>query len=111
MGKYLAIFIGAATDQQKQEISQDQSREFMTAWATWAQKHSEAIVDPGFPLAATKRVGRNGISSVQNDRTAYMIVEAASHEHAAQLFSDHPHVSLLPGNAVEVMECPPLPKG
>jgi len=111
VNRYLAIFIGAASDGQKQEISQDQGRKFMEAWGAWAQKHSGAIVDPGAPLAKTKRVDGTGISSVQNKLTAFMIVQAASHEEAAQIFSDHPHVALLPGNAVEIIECPPLPNG
>lgn len=109
MKKYLAIFIGAASDSQKQEISQDQGGKFMEAWRAWAQKHSGAIVDPGAPLAKIKRVDSSGISSAQNKLTAFMIVQATSHEEAAQIFSDHPHVALLPGNAVEVIECPPLP--
>jgi len=113
MNKYLAIFIGAASEGQKQEISQDQGQDqgkaFMEAWSAWAQKHGSAIADPGAPLAKTKRVDGAGISSVQNKLTAFMIVQAASHEEAAKVFSDHPHVSLLPGNAVEVIECPPLP--
>lgn len=109
MNKYLAIFIGAASEGQKQEISQDQGRKFMEAWGVWAQKHSGAIVDPGAPLAKTKRVDGAGISSTQNKLTGYMIVQADSHEEAAQIFSDHPHVALLPRNSVEVIECPPLP--
>ncbi|MFI7689702.1 hypothetical protein ACIBQ6_11555 [Nonomuraea sp. NPDC049655] len=42
-------------------------------------------------------------------KTAYAIVEADTHEDAAQLFSDHPHIALMPGNSIEVLECPPIP--
>lgn len=109
MNKYLAVFIGAASEGEKQEITEDQSRKFMTAWADWAQKHSSAIVDMGSPLAPTKRVDDSGTSNVQNKITAYMIVQAASPEDAAHVFSDHPHISLMSGNAVEVMESMPIP--
>ncbi|MBD9477397.1 YciI family protein [Pseudoxanthomonas sp. PXM02] len=111
MNKYLAIFLGAASDAQKQEISQEQGRKFMEAWGAWTQRHADAIVDPGAPLASTKRVDAAGIASAQNELTAFMIVQARSHEEAAQMFRDHPHVALMAGNAVEVMECPPLPTG
>jgi hypothetical protein len=109
MARYLAIFIGAASATQKPAISPEQSQGFMAAWAAWARRHAAAIVDPGTPLAATKRVDVDGIADISNACTAFMIVEAGDHEAAALLFADHPHVALLPGNAVEVMECPPLP--
>jgi hypothetical protein len=40
----------------------------------------------------------------------YVIVEAESHEAAAQMFKNHPHFSIFPGEAVEIMECLPMPK-
>lgn len=109
MNKYLAICIAVASDSQKQEISQDQGTKFIEAWSAWAQNYSGAIVDQGAPLAKTKRVDGAGISNAQNKLTAFMIVQADSHEEAAQIFRNHPHVALLPGNAVEVIECRPLP--
>ena len=43
--------------------------------------------------------------------TAYVIVEAESHEAAAEMFADHPHFTIFPGDAVEIMECLPMPGG
>jgi len=40
---------------------------------------------------------------------AYVIVQAESHEAAAKLFENHPHFTIFPGDAVEIMECLPLP--
>ena len=40
---------------------------------------------------------------------AYTIVRAASHEAAANVFKDHPHFTMFPGEAIEVMECLPIP--
>jgi hypothetical protein len=38
----------------------------------------------------------------------YSIVEAESHDAAAKLFSDNPHLQ-IPQAFIEVMEIPPLP--
>jgi hypothetical protein len=40
---------------------------------------------------------------------AYVIVRAESQEAAAKLFLNHPHFTVFPGEAVEVMECLPTP--
>ena len=37
------------------------------------------------------------------------VVRAESQEAAARLFENHPHFSIFPGDAVEVMECLPVP--
>jgi hypothetical protein len=39
----------------------------------------------------------------------YTIVQAESHEAAAKMFLEHPHVTIFPGDAVELMECLPMP--
>ncbi|MBE0629141.1 MAG: hypothetical protein IH603_05965, partial [Burkholderia vietnamiensis] len=40
---------------------------------------------------------------------AFTIVRAASHDAAAALFEGHPHFTLFPGEAVEVMPILPVP--
>jgi len=42
--------------------------------------------------------------------TAYTIVQAESHEAAAELFASHPHFMIFPGDSVEIMECLPIPR-
>jgi hypothetical protein len=41
--------------------------------------------------------------------TAFTVVQAESHDAAAKLFVNHPHFTIFPGDAVEVMECLPIP--
>ena len=43
--------------------------------------------------------------------TAYVIVQAESHDAAARLFENHPHFMIFPGDSVEIMECLPLRRG
>ena len=41
--------------------------------------------------------------------TAYVIVQAESHDAAARLFENHPHFTIFPGDSLEIMACLPLP--
>ncbi|AZM47717.1 hypothetical protein DMB38_19735 [Streptomyces sp. WAC 06738] len=109
MGKYLAILNGAADEADKAEFTEEQQTEFMNAWAAWAQKNEHRLVDPGAPLFRKKMVTAKGVEDFTDSKTGYAIVEATSHEAAAALFSDHPHIGLVAGNSIEVIECPPVP--
>ena len=114
MKKFLAVYLGSpsgldawkkldeATRKQKESAG-------MQAWKEWMTTNAHAVVDHGCPLGKTKRVSGTGIADIRNDLTGYTIVQAESHEAAAKLFQDHPHFTMFPGNAVEIMECLPVP--
>ena len=107
--KFLALYVGTATDDQKAAMSEEESNVLMADWGRWMDEHRAAIVDPGMPLGDTRRVAQDGTSPARNNYVGYTIVEAASHDKAAAMFATHPILRLLPGNAVEVMTCPDLP--
>ncbi|MFI7461933.1 hypothetical protein [Nonomuraea sp. NPDC049646] len=109
MGKYLAILHGAADHTDKAKLTDQQQTAFMHAWAAWAHNNEHALIDPGAPLFHKKRVTTQGIEDFTDTKTGYAIVQAETHHDAAQLFSDHPHIALMPGNSIEVLECPPIP--
>lgn len=109
MGRFLAIFNGAAGEADKAAITTQQQSEFMSAWASWAQSHQSAIVDAGAPLNAKKLVTAQGTEDFTDSMTAYMIVEADSHDEAVKIFAEHPQLRLFPGNSIAVIECPPPP--
>lgn len=118
MKKFLAIYTGSRTSvgrAQWDRLSEDERNERqaagMAAWRNWASRNQAAIVDGGGPLGQTKRVSRQGLADIHNNLAAYVIVQADSHEAAARLFADHPHFSVFPGDAVEIMECLPVPGG
>ncbi len=77
----------------------------------WAERNKASIVEGGGPLGRTKRVSKSGIADIRNNMAAYTVVQAESQEAAAKLFQDHPHFTVFPGDAVEVMECLPIPAG
>jgi hypothetical protein len=116
MKKFLAVFIGSATarakadwDRQDESKRQEMVKAGMDAWGQWVMNNQKAIVDYGAPLGRTKRVNKDGISDCVNSDTAYVVVQADSHEAAAKLFINHPHYMIFPGDSIEVMECLPMP--
>jgi hypothetical protein len=117
MKRYLAIYLGSSESPAfKQWNAMDEAerkerqRSGMEAWMRWGKEHETTIVDGGTPLGKTKRVNAGGVSDIKNMMSGYIIVEAESHEAAAQLFAKHPHFSIFPGESVEIMECLPIPK-
>jgi hypothetical protein len=110
MNKYLAIFHGPASEEDKNAITPEQEQELMAAWKEWAQKNKESILDAGTPLGKTKQVTKSENSDITNDLVTYTIVQAESHDAAAEIFATHPHTTLFPGTSIEVMACLPAPK-
>ena len=115
---YLAVFRGskssprrAAWDALSEGDRHAKEREGITAWKAWAEKHQAAIVTMGGPVGKTKKVGARGIEDTSNDVGAFTVVRADSHEQAAKLFEKHPHFTIFPGDAVEVMPVLPIPGG
>jgi hypothetical protein len=114
MKQFMAIYLGSPTarskwDKLSEAERKDRQAAGMTAWREWGTKHSGSIVEGGGPLGKTKRADAKGVSDVRNDMAAYVIVQAETHEAAAKLFVNHPHFTVFPGEAVEIMECLPLP--
>lgn len=109
MAKYLAIFIGTATAEERESITDEQSAAFVKSWGAWASALGPALIDPGSPLFQKVRLTADSAEPFEDSKTAYAIVEAASHKEAVEFFSTHPHLSLLQGNSIEVIECPAPP--
>lgn len=109
MEKFLAILNGSAEDGEKASLSEQQQIDFMSAWGAWAQTNGSAFLDPGAPLYMKKRVTARGVEDFVDTKTGYAIVEAESHDAAVQIFADHPHLDLHPGNWIEVLQCPEIP--
>lgn len=114
MKHYLAIYLGTAAGRARWDALPEAERSRreqagMAAWQKWAVDNAAAIVAEGGPLGRTKRVDAAGIADVRNAMAAWTVVEAGSHEAAARLFVGHPHFTIFPGDAVEIMECLPIP--
>jgi hypothetical protein len=115
---YLAVFLGSKSSPRMVEWmalpeAERKAREQkgMAAWKVWMEKHQAALVGAGGPLGKTKRVTGSGVEDVANDLGAFTVVRAESQEAAAKLFENHPHFTIFPGEAVEVMPILPIPGG
>ena len=114
MKKFLAVYLGSASSMAKWKALDEAKRQQLEkagieAWQKWAKANEKAIVDDGSPLGKTKRISAQGIADTRNELAVWTVVEAESHEAAAKLFEKHPHFMIFPGDAVEVMECLPMP--
>jgi hypothetical protein len=110
MAKFLAVYIGTASEAEKAKpLDPATEQRGMAEWGRWAVDYSGSIVDHGGPLGRTKAVDGNGIRDATNQLTGYVIVEADSIEAASALFSQHPHFSVFPGDRIEVVECLEMP--
>jgi hypothetical protein len=112
MNKYIAILSTPADtmDEWTKTVSEEerkaQMQKMMQDWQAWADKHKEAIADQGSPLGKTKRVTKDGIADTRNSMNYFMVVLADSHDAAAALFADNPHILTIPNSYVEVMDVP-----
>ena len=116
MKKFLAIYLGAASElERSQWNAMDEAKRKkleasgIEAWGKWMTANRAAIVDPGGPLGKTKRTAAQGVSDTKNRMTGYVVVQAESHDAAAKMFENHPHFTIFPGESVEIMECLPIP--
>lgn len=109
MKKFFVLFcIPAAAIQEwmatvDEATRKEQSDKMMREWQDWVTAHEGSIVDKGLPLGKTKRVTAEGIADAKNDLNWYLVVEAESHEAAAELFKGHPHLQ-IPTSYIEVLD-------
>jgi hypothetical protein len=113
---YLAVLLGSKTSARMEAwraLPEGERRakeqEGMAAWKAWVEKNHAAISAMGGPLGKTKKVTERGIEDVSNEMAAFVVVRAESHEAAAKLFQQHPHFTIFPGEAVEIMPVLPIP--
>lgn len=113
---YLAIFLGSKDSPRRlawlalpEAERKAKEREGIAAWKAWMERHGAAVAGDGGPLGKTKRVSAGGVEDVTNQLGAFVVVRADSHEAAARLFEGHPHFTIFPGEAVEIMPVLPIP--
>jgi hypothetical protein len=82
----------------------EQTQKMMVEWQQWMDTHASAIIDKGLPLGKTKRVTAEGVADIRNDLNWYMVIEAESHDAAAEMFRTHPHVVTIPTAYIEIMD-------
>ena len=111
MKKFMVLYMASPADFEKaMKASPDQHKKGMDAWMKCTSKHKKSLVDGGGPLGKTKRVDAKGASNTKNGVGGYSIVQAQSHDAAAKMFGkDHPHLQMMPGAWIEIVEIMPMP--
>jgi hypothetical protein len=108
MPKFLAVYTMKAQDFERfrslSKAEQDAiDAEGVPRWMEWEERNEGAILNRGGMVGKTTRVTREGISPAANSICGYLIVEAETAEAAARLFQDHPHITVFPGDGVDIM--------
>jgi hypothetical protein len=111
MKKYFALYLApinvleewAKTDPETRKEAEIKMR---GEWQEWMKVYGDMVTNTT-GLGKTKLVTSAGISDTKNGNMLYSIVEAESHEVAAKIFENHPHLG-IPQASIEVMEANPL---
>jgi len=83
-----------------------EEKKMMAAWATWTSDHAKMILSTE-AAGKTKRITASGVSDARNDIILASFIEAESHEAAAKIFENHPHLQ-IPQASIEVMYARPM---
>jgi hypothetical protein len=75
----------------------------LAAWVEWERRNAAAIVGPDVMVGKTKRVTPTGIADARNQIAGFLIVEAANIDAAVRMFQDHPHITIFPGDGIDIM--------
>ena len=111
MEKFLVVYLApiAGLEEWKKvepALRKEEESKMEAAWAAWAKKNESAIVETA-GTGNTKLVTQEGVSDTKNNMMLYSIIEAESHDAAAAIFIDHPHLQ-IPGSTIEIMKINPL---
>lgn len=105
--KFLVLFLAptavladwAKTDPGIKKVEEEKMR---AGWQRWMGDHA-SMIRATEAAGKTKEVTASGIADIKNEIMLYSIVEAASHDEAAQAFASHPHLG-IPKSSIQVME-------
>lgn len=75
----------------------------LNAWQEWSARNAASIVATDVMVGKTRRVTKAGAVDARNQIAGFVIVEAADITAAASLFQDHPHITVFPGDGIDVM--------
>ncbi len=108
MPRFLAVYMMKPEDlasfRRLSKIEQDAvGVEGVAQWKAWESRNAAVILDRGGMVGKTMRVTENGIAEAENSFCGYLVVEAETACAAARLFQDHPHITVFPGDGIDIM--------
>ena len=75
----------------------------VSQWKAWEERNAAFILDRGGMVGKTTRITKAGVDKAVNPICGYLVVEAETADAAARLFQDHPHITVFPGDGVDIM--------
>jgi len=109
--KFLVLYLIPASvmaDWAKTDVTirEPEEQKMQAAWRKWMGEHGKRIISTEAG-GKTKRVTASGVSGSKNDIILCSFVEAESHDAAAKIFENHPHLQ-IPQSSIEVMSVRPI---
>jgi hypothetical protein len=83
-------------------VRQPAEQKMQADWGRWMAEHA-AMVKVIEGAGKTKAITSAGVGDLKNDIMVYSVVEAESHDVAAQAFVNHPHLT-IPRSSIQVTE-------
>jgi hypothetical protein len=94
---------GLAEWMNKPQAEREEAENTMKAdWDAWLKENASAVKNT-IGLGKTKKISTSGIEDAKNGLMLSSYVEAESLEAAAEIFKNHPHLT-IPGASIEIME-------
>ena len=108
MPRFLAVYIMPAENVARFRAMPEAEQDAVDAagvplWAEWEARNAAAITDRGGMVGKTLQVTKTGTAPATNTICGYLVVEAETVEAAARLFEDHPHITVFPGDSIDIM--------
>ena len=112
MSKFVALYLCPVSVLEgwmktSEEVRKVEEEKMQKAWGEWMQKYGSMVTETS-GAGKTKHITKNGVEDIKNEVMLYSIVEAESHDEAAKIFVDHPHLT-IPEASIDVMAANPLP--
>ena len=113
MQKFLVLYMAPAAEIEEWMKTPEAERKeaetkMKSEWDAWMASHQAVHSGMTAGVGKTKRITKEGVADVKNDIMLSSMIEAESHEAAADMFKDHPHFG-IPGASIEVMPLNMLP--
>lgn len=111
MKKFLVLYTCAENSENHQawkklntKEQKERAEKGIKAKLEWTKKYKHQIVFEGTSLGNTKNVNNEGIQDIPSLMGEFLIIQANSHDEAAQIFLKHPHFAIFPGDGVQIIE-------
>jgi hypothetical protein len=111
MAKYMILYNSDVRSSDRMSESTPEEMEAgMQSWLKWRDEASKDFkVDFGLPLQAVSRITTEGVTDSNIPVSGYSLVEGDSMDKLLELLQTHPHLNMVPGASIDVLEMLPMP--